>query len=239
MVYYNVSTRPVIWRLNPISLMALSGIIGPVILLIADFLAARSAEASHYDYVLHSISSLAWTPMGYIQTIGFLTIGLLVEIFAAGLFLSIRGRRCFGLGILCLVAFGFGLLLVGAFHTDLPGEAATLDGMIHQGAANTIFFMLPLAVLLMLPSLKLDPYWRSLFPGSLVLAVLALAWMLIYVIWLPDNLSWFGLYERILLYIEILWVEIMAIWMLRLSLMRRVGLTPTTAVDADINIKTR
>jgi hypothetical protein len=37
-------------------------------------------------------------------------------------------------------------------------------------------------------------------------------------VWLPSELSWFGLYERVLALDELLWIEIMAVWLLRLSL---------------------
>jgi hypothetical protein len=37
-------------------------------------------------------------------------------------------------------------------------------------------------------------------------------------IWLPAKLSWFGLYERILVAVMVIWVEVMAVQLLRLSL---------------------
>jgi len=208
--------KPVTGLLNVNGLTALAGITGPAILLIADLVGAVSAE--HYSFVQHSISFLAWMPMGWIQTIGFLAIGLLVEIFAAGLFFNIRRARGFSFGIALLVCFGFGLLLIGAFHTDIPGRPGTVDGAIHGAAANTAFWLLPAATLFIAPSLKNDRRWQSLFPYSIAIAGFALIWIIIYRVWLPPNLSWFGLYERILVTIEVLWVEMMAIWQLRLSL---------------------
>jgi uncharacterized membrane protein len=88
---------------------------------------------------------------------------------------------------------------------------------------------------LILPSLKRDPNWRPLFRYSLVIALVALIWMLIYKVWLPADLSWFGLYERILVYIEVLWVEMMAVWLMRLSLREVAGLTavPESGIKAD------
>jgi hypothetical protein len=210
--------KPIIGRLNVNGLLALAGIIGPIVLLITDLIAARSAAVNHYSLVRDSISLLAWMPMGWIQTIGFLTIGLLVEIFAAGLFLNLRSAKGFGFGILLLVLSGFGLLMIGAFHTDIPGREDTIDGLIHGLAAKTVFWLLPVANLLITPSLKNDPRWRALFSYSVAIASFALVWMIIYQVWLSENLTWFGLYERILVVSEVLWVELMAIWSLRLSL---------------------
>lgn len=214
--------KPFFGRLNLNGLLALAGVAGPIVLLIADLIAALSAAGNNYSLVRHSISILAWMPMGWLQTVGFLAIGLLVEMFAAGLFLSIRRARGFAFGIVLLVCFGFGLLLIGAFHTDIPGNPNTVDGTIHGVAASTAFWLLPIASLLITPSLKEDPYWKPLFPYSMAIALFALIWILIYRVWLPADLSWFGLYERILVITEVLWVEVMAIWQLRLSL-RGVG----------------
>jgi len=54
--------------------------------------------------VRQSISSLALTSMGWIQTIGFMLIGLMIESFTAGLYLNINRRRGFGFGT-ALLAF--------------------------------------------------------------------------------------------------------------------------------------
>ncbi len=226
-MYRRLITRPVIGWLNLQGLLALAGAAGPIILVISDIVAARSAlVASNYDLIRDAISLLAWMPMGWIQTIGFLLIGLMVEMFAAGLFLSIRRRKGFEFGIILLAYFGFGLLLIGAFHTDTTPEPITIDGNIHFFAANTVFLALPVANLLISPSLKTDPEWRPLFPYSIAMAGISLAWMAIYKIWLPADLSWFGLFERILVLTEILWVETMALWSLRLSFLGRAKKMP-------------
>ncbi len=214
-MYQSLVARPVVGQLSLSGLSAVAGIAGPLVLLVADFVAAQSAP----DYLLlrDSISSLAWSRLGWIQTIGFLAIGLLVEVFTAGLFLSIRGAKGFGFGVLLLGCFGFGLLLVGAFHTDITGRPNTIDGTIHVAAANTVFWLLPIASLFMVPTLKRNAYWSPIFIYSVATAVFALLWLIVYRLWLPTELSWFGLYERILVIAEVAWVEVMAIWLLRYS----------------------
>ena len=81
-------------------ILALAGIAGPLVLIALDLTAAFAMPK--YDVIRDTISSLALTSMGWIQTIGFLVIGLLIEIFTAGLFLNIKRRRGFGFGILLL-----------------------------------------------------------------------------------------------------------------------------------------
>lgn len=209
-----VGRKTVSRRLNVNGLLALFGMAGPLVLLVADIVAIQSASSIEHHYILtrDAISLLALMPMGWVQTIGFLAVGLFIELFTAGLFLSIRRSRGFGPGLTCLGLFGFGLLLIGAFHTDIPGQPPTTDGSIHNAAAAVTFWLLPTAALFLVPSLKNDPKWRPIFPFTIGIAVFALAWMLMFKLFLPDDLSWFGMYERILVAAEVLWVETMAMW---------------------------
>ncbi len=238
-MYQIIMAKPVLGRLSLNGLLALAGIAGPFILLVANLVAAQSALS--YSPLRDSISSLAWARMGWVQTLGFVAVGLLVEVFTAGLFLGMRGMRGVELGIVLLACFGFGLLLVGAFHTNIPGVLPTIDGTIHGIAANTVFLLLPLASLIIAPSLKKNSYWRPLFTYSVAAALFALIWIAIYRLWLPAELSWFGLYEWVLVVDEVIWVEVTAIWLLRLSLrfVRNTqpalnnGLTPNTEPTTD------
>ncbi len=133
--------------------------------------------------------------------------------------MNIHGVRGFGVGIGILSLFGFGLLLIGAFHTDRFAGRHTIEGAIHGFAAESIFWLFPVASLLIAPSLKKDPRWKSLYIYSIAAAILAVALMM-GGIWIKDGTPYYGLFERVLVADEIIWVEIMAIWLLRLSLRR-------------------
>ena len=202
-------------RLNARSFLAVAGMAGPLVLIIAEVIAASSAE--HYNIVSDSISSLALTPMGYVQTIGFLTIGLLTEVFTAGLLFNVRAARGFHLGIVCLVFIGFGMLLIGAFRTDPVGAPDTVDGIIHSIAASIVFWLFPVVSLLMAPSFRRDLHWQGFFRYTLVTSGLALVLVIIVVV-LEDSTSWFGLAERICVANMIVWVEVVAIRLFMLSL---------------------
>jgi hypothetical membrane protein len=214
-LFRDLTSKPILGPLNVIGVLALAGILGPLILIVTDFTVAFSNPG--YDYLRHSISSLAWAPLGWVQTIGFLAIGLLVEVFVAGLLLGIRGVRGFNLGIALLAIFGFGLLVIGAFHTDPANGPYTFEGNIHGIAAKSIFWLFPAASIAIAPSLKASHYWRGLFKYSIGAAVLALG-LMVGSIWMPPDFRLFGLFERILVLDEIVWLVIMAVWLLRLSL---------------------
>jgi hypothetical protein len=211
----NILARPVVRRLNLNSILALAGMGGPIILIAADYSAAFSQPG--YNLLRDSISSLAWTSMGWIQTIGFLAMGLLTELFVAGLFFNIKGTKGFSLGIGLLVLFGFGLLLIGAFHTDYTGVPPTINGTIHGWAAKSIFLIFMVSSFLIAPSLRTNPGWKPLFIYSLAASSAALI-LIILGVWITDGNFHFGLYERLLVADTIIWVEVMSIRLLRISL---------------------
>jgi hypothetical protein len=211
----DVKSRSIIGPLNFRSFLALAGMVGPLVLVVTDLTAAISQPG--YSPISDSISSLAWSPMGWLQTIGFLTVGLLVEVFVWGLLFSIRGERGFGFGISLLVCFGFGLLLIGAFRTDPVGGQHTIEGTIHGVTSKVVFLIFPIASLLISLSLRRDPRWKGLFVHTITTSGLALVLFIVW-LWLSDEMSWFGLYERILVANTIIWVVVMAIKLLRLSL---------------------
>ena len=209
-------------RLNINTVPALVGIVEPIVVVIGDI--AASLSTPDYSPIRDSISSLALTPIGWLQSICFLAMGLLLEIFVAGLFFNIRRARGFHAGIGLLALCGFGLMLIAAFRMDATGTQRTIAGIIHTVASYGLGLLFPIAILLLTPSLKSTPNWRNIFVYTLFAGVFALA--LIIGAFFTDQTGWFGLYERIIVANAIIWVEVVAIHLLRLSLRRKPKLQP-------------
>ena len=205
-------------RVNMNSALALAGIVGPIVLVVGDL--AASLSTPNYSLIGDSISSLALTPIGWLQTICFLAVGLLVEIFIAGLIFNIRRAPGFHLGIGFLVLCGFGLLMIGAFRMDPAGASSTMEGIIHSATAYTLSLLFPISILLLTPSLKNDPNWKRLFVYTLIAGLLALT-LTIGLLFLPNLAGWFGLYERIMVTNMMTWVAVAAVHLLRLSMRQR------------------
>lgn len=228
MVTFIIKGKSVIRGLSPViaifkqmnvhSLLALAGMVGPLVLATTDFTAALANP--NYNLIKDSISSLALTSLGWLQTIGFLAIGLLVEIFTAGLLFNVKGTRGFRFSIGLLVFFGFALLLIGAFRTDPVGTTRTIEGTIHGLTATSAFWIFPVAILFIAPSLQKDTNWRNIFRYTVIAGILAIAFVITLGV-LPDETSWFGLLERVLVANMIIWVEVAAVKLLLLSLRRR------------------
>ncbi len=200
-------------RLDINSVPALVGIVGPIVVIVGDL--AASLATPGYSLVRNSVSSLALEPIGWLQSICFLAMGLLLEIFVAGLFFNLRRAQGFHAGIVLLALCGFVLMLIATFHMDHP-EAPPIDGTIHTIASYGLGLLFPIAILSLTPSLKSTPNWKNIFIYTLIAGILALA--LILGALLAEQIGWFGLYERIIIGNGLVWVEIVAIHFLRLLL---------------------
>jgi hypothetical protein len=201
-------------RLNIDSVPAIVGIVGPIVVIVGDL--AASLSTAGYSPIRDSVSSLALTPIGWLQTICFLAMGLLLVIFVSKFFFNIRRARGFHAGIGLLAFCGFVLMLIAAFHMDAPGAKRTTDGIIHTIASYSLGLLFPIAILSLTRSLKSDPNWKNISIYTLVAGILALA--LILVALLAEQRGWFGLYERIIILNALIWVEVVAIHFLRLLL---------------------
>jgi hypothetical protein len=218
-------------RLNINSVPAIVGIVGPVVVIVGDLTASFSIAG--YSPVRDSVSSLALTSIGWLQSICFLAMGLLLAIFVAGLFFNIRRARGFYAGIVLLAFCGFVLMLIATFHMDAHGGPHTIDGTIHNVASYSLGLLFPIAILTLVPSIKNTPNWKNIFVYTIIAGVLAFS--LIMGALLAEQRGWFGLYERIIILNALVWVEVVAIHFLRLQLKQRPKLQPDRVAQAEGN----
>jgi MFS family permease len=200
-------------RLNINSVPAIVGIVGPIVVIVGDLTASLSTPG--YSLVRDSVSSLALTGIGWLQSICFLAMALLWEIFAAGLFFKIHKARGFHAGIVLLALCGFVLMLIAAFHMGHAG-APPIDGTIHTIASYGLGLLFPVAILSLAPSFKGTPNWKGIFIYTVVAGILGFS-LIIGAIF-GEQRGWFGLYERIIILNALVWVEVVAVHFLRLLL---------------------
>ncbi len=205
-----------LWNIH--TAMAIAGIIGPLMLIIGDLAAGLSSPG--YSILENSISSLSLTSIGWLQTIGFLALGLFIEIFTAGLLFNMKWSRGFYLGIAIFVIFGFSMLLIGAFRTDPVGLERTIEGRIHGLTAQTAFTLFPVALLCLITTIKKDANWKHLYRYTCVTFILAVV-LIILIRVLQEPNSVFGLLERLLVFNMIIWVEVAAVNLFIISLKRK------------------
>lgn len=208
-------------HINLYGLLSLAGVASPIIFLATNLIAGFFAYPE-YNFIRDPVSNLHWTPLGWVYTIGLIIVGLLIEAFILGLILSVR-EDCieldwkFRLGAYILLLFGFMLLFTGAFPTDPPDGPKTVIGLIHSITGIAMPFLFPIAGLLFASCFKKQPYWKNIYLYTITTSIISLV-LLLGVIWLPSEESRFGLYQRIIIFSQLIWIQVMAIKLLRLSL---------------------
>jgi hypothetical protein len=193
--------------------LALAGILGPLIFVLVPQALASSLPG--YNPVKDTLSALALTPGGWMQTLDFCIFGILVILFGLGLFTGVTPRRGFKLSLTFLILAGLGILLLSVFPTD-PFPKMTICGVVHKYLVYTVGLLFPASCFLMLPSLKADSRWRGLVNFTAITGFLVflfiIGWIYLNVSGLVNSIL--GLYERIFTLNAIVWIEVMAVRLL-------------------------
>jgi hypothetical protein len=208
------NARTFLGMLDTEGILGLAGIVGPLILVALDLTAAFIQPG--YSIIRQSMSSLAIASKGWIETIGFMLMGLMIESFTAGLYLNIKRGRGFGLATALLVFFGFGMLVIGTFHTNAVGTPKTFSSYVHTFTAYSVFGLFPISLALMLPSIKNDHRWHSMFLYTIITVAIAVI-LAACQPFFPEGFRFYGLYERIMVLNAITWLGTFAIRLLVLS----------------------
>jgi hypothetical protein len=180
-----------------------------------------------YDPIAQSISRLANAPLGWLQTVAFVSGALLGAAWAFGLS-SVLGAtprdRALVRGLLllqALISLGFAIL-----PTDPEGVPRTTVGALHLLDFYLYATTMPLTLLALALVMRRDPRWRGSVGPSLVAAALVLVATLLVPATVDGPLTpWLGLLERLYVAIPSVWqvgVGLM-VWRLRLTVMPASG----------------
>lgn len=161
---------------------------------------------SEYGIKQDFISELAIGRYGVVQTLAFAAFGVGALALAAGLRKSTKGSWGSLVGSILVGLFGIGVLIDAVFPLDPGGQMATIAGTVHLMAALGAFVCMIVAMFVLSRTFKQSAGWRSLWHGSLVLALAALA-----AFFLPSGGEWAGLFQRVFVGIVISWMVIVAI----------------------------
>jgi hypothetical protein len=197
---------------------ALAGIIGPV--LFWTVLIALGQMQSAYSAFRSDISLLALGANGWAQTVNFVVFGLLIIVFQGGLRRAVATEKAWEAINYLALAFGLGLVSVAIFPTDRAGTW-TVHGAVHLGIVAALALLLPFLCFMTATKVKRHAFWRGYAQFSVLIAILTGALTLVLLLawsgaWQALH-PWLGLYERVVFALPSIWMEIMAIHLLRMS----------------------
>lgn len=198
-------------------LLATCGIVGPVLYTIV--LATLGLLQPDYSHITQSMSELGevGAPNATIMNIaGFILLGLLIIAFAFGLHRCISEGKGSKIGPALVAVSGAALVMTGIFPCDPGCVDVSIVGITHSVFAMIAAFAMTLAPLVIIPRLKRDARWQSYLAYSLVTVVVALALSAVYGLNIFEQ--WNGALQRISMGVPLIWMEVMAIRLLRLSI---------------------
>jgi hypothetical membrane protein len=193
-------------RAKPLARLTLAGVAGYVAI---DVLLAFLRPG--YSLLYNAESDYGRGPWYWVMDINFLLRCALSLAIAAALYRAVRldgGTRA-GLALLVTWAICSGLL---AFFADDPeGTPLTGSGVVHLVLAFIAFTCITIGAILISASLMSDPAWRPAAPVLLAISVAgAMAYLLLGTAGQHHHAPG-GLYERIFLGLELLWIAAAAI----------------------------
>ncbi len=196
-------------------LLAICGITGPILYAIVVIILGFLEPG--YSHAAQSMSELGAVGARYatiMNTAGFPLLGLLIIVFALGLDRGIRDGKGAKIGPALVAVSGAALVMTGIFRCDPGCVDVTMVGTTHSVFAVIAAFAMLLAPLAISPRLKRDERWKSYLAYSVATAVIALLVTAVYGFNVFE--SWEGALQRISMGIPLIWVEVMALKLLRL-----------------------
>jgi len=204
--------RPVSSRTKPLAWFALAGV---AVYVAIDVLLAFLRPA--YSLIYNAESDYGRGPWYWVMDLNFLLRCALSLAIIGALYRVVRldGRTRAGLALLVTWAICSGLL---AFFADDPeGTPQHGSGVVHLILAFIAFTCIAVGTILISASLMSDPAWRPAAPVLLAISVAgALAYLLLGAAAKHHHAPG-GLYERIFLGLELLWIVVAAIAVARRS----------------------
>ena len=198
--------RPVRAHAKPLAWFALAGI---VVYVAIDVLLAFLRPG--YSLIYNAESDYGRGPWYWVMDLNFLLRCALSLAVAGALYQVLRpdGRVRGGLALLVTWAVCSGLL---AFFADDPeGTPQHGSGVVHLLLAFIAFTAITVGAILISAGLRSDPAWRRSAPALLAISVAGAVAYLLLGAALKHHHAPGGLYERIFLGLELLWMAVAAV----------------------------
>ncbi len=189
----------------------------------------EGATRADYDPIRHPGSSLALGDFGWIQVVNFIVTGLLIVLFAIGLWRALRNYQRSTWGPLLLGWLGIGLIGAGLFLTDpvsgypsgTPNLIAqpTPHGQMHDLFSLGVFVGLPLACFVFTRVFikRRERSWAIYSLCSGLGMIITFVFANIAFVQTPGFVEFGGLFQRICLTIGLGWLAVLALKFFKLS----------------------
>jgi hypothetical protein len=187
--------------------VVMAGIVAPV--LFAAIVVLAGLLRPGYNPIRQTISELAVNKNGWVQTLNFIVFGVLLIVFGFALPAGIKNR--WGAVLLSGLVGLWGLGFVVIAFTPI-GHTRWLH-RLHFYVLDGLGLLFPILCFVAIVVLWRQPAWRWVVIYSLILfglgVVVAVSW--IYSARLILRSKYLGLYERLIILLALIWIEMLAV----------------------------
>lgn len=198
--------------------LTLGGVAGPILFFAVVVIAA--ALRGNYSHVASFISELGATGTPYaalMNHVGFLPAGLMLAAFGVGLASVLPRRRLTILAAVLVTLFGAGVAASGIASCDpgCPQSGGSVENLVHNRIAPIAFLCLIVGAGILGVHFRSNPNWRSYSAYSLVSSGIALC-LLVALANSLDSRELTGIWQRLLLFVLLLWCAVVGLRAYRL-----------------------
>ena len=198
--------RPAPSRAKPLAQFTLAGI---VVYVAIDILLAFLRPS--YSLIYNAESDYGRGPWYWVMDINFLLRCALSLAIAGALYRVLRPAGGTRGGLYLLVTWAICSGLLAFFADDIEGTPQHGSGVVHLVLAFIAFTCITIGLIMISASMMSDPAWRPVAPVLLGISIAGAIAYLLQGAALRHHHAPGGLYERIFLGLELLWIAIAAI----------------------------
>jgi len=198
-------------------MLSFCGILAPAIIAVIVLVAGMLTPG--YNQLTDTISSLSAQDCQSpnLMIAGFIIYGVLIIGFAYALFLRLRHGIKARVAWFTLTLYGVCMILAGIFQNNTGANITTLnmEGILHNAAVITSCLSVLTGMCMFAGSVYKKPSWYGFTWFTIGASFLGLVLSIIFLIQSQVPLS--GLFQRIFYCIILIWIEIVSVWLFRLS----------------------
>ena len=197
-------------------MLAVCGIVGPILYTIVMIaIGLLRPGYNHLTQFMSELGEVGGTNAIIMNTAGFILLGFFIIAFAFGLHRGISEGEGSKIGPALIAMSGAGWIAVGLFQVEPNSVDISFTGMLHVSGAMIVGLGFSIAPFAIARRSRKDRRWASYRPYSLATGLLTAIFGLVFIFGGIEG--WMGALQRIVIGIPLLWIEVMAIRLLRLS----------------------
>jgi hypothetical membrane protein len=197
--------------------LSLCGILAPLVMIFFIFLAAHFTPG--YSQINNTVSKLSeqGSPHPEWMITGFITYGILVIGFASALYMQLRHGFRAHVAWIFMALYGICMILGGIFQ-DIPGGKdveLNAEGIAHNAVIITSCISFLIGMWAFAGCVYRRPSWFGFTWFTIIASIIGLGLSIIFAIqtYVPAS----GLLQRMFYLVLLCWIEIVSIWLFRLT----------------------